>query len=57
MKKHGKYGMELIMACLLLVGFYLLSRQAAVVSVQMATEQGEERNDNKKKEKLEDRKV
>lgn len=31
--------MELIMACLLLVGFYLLSRQAAVVSVQMTTEQ------------------
>lgn len=53
MKKHGKYGMELIMACLLLVGFYLLSRQAAVVSVQMTTEQGEEKNDNKKKEKQE----
>ena len=32
--------MELIMACLLLVGFYLLSRQAAVVSVQMMTEKG-----------------
>lgn len=36
MKKYRKYGMELIMACLLLVSFYLLSRQAAVVSVQMA---------------------
>lgn len=35
MKKYRKYGMELIMACLLLVSFYLLSRQAAVVSVQM----------------------
>ena len=28
-----KYRMELIMACLMLVSFYLLSRQAAVVSV------------------------
>ena len=27
--------MEMVMACLLLVSFYLLSRQAAVVSVQM----------------------
>ena len=39
MKKYRKYGMELIMACLLLVSFYLLSRQAAVVSVQMETGQ------------------
>ena len=30
-----KYRIELTMACLLLVSFYLLSRQAAVVSVQM----------------------
>ena len=29
-----KYRMELIMACLMLVSFYLLSRQAAVVSVR-----------------------
>ena len=35
MKKFRKYRMEMIMACLLLVSFYLLSRQAAVVSVQM----------------------
>lgn len=31
--------MELIMACLLIAGFYLLSRQAAVVSVQVMPEQ------------------
>lgn len=31
--------MELIMACLLLVSFYLLSRQAAVISVNLNTEQ------------------
>lgn len=48
MKKYRKYGMELIMACLLLVSFYLLSRQAAVVSVQMeagqeATEKEEQK--------------
>lgn len=30
-----KFRMEMVMACLLLVSFYLLSRQAAVVSVQM----------------------
>ena len=35
MKKFRKYRMEMVMACLLLVSFYLLSRQAAVVSVQM----------------------
>ena len=48
MKKYRKYGMELIMACLLLAGFYLLSRQAAVVSVQMTTEQ--ENNEEQTKE-------
>lgn len=34
-----KYRIELTMACLLLVCFYLLSRQAAVISVNQA-EQG-----------------
>lgn len=42
MKKYRKYEMELIMACLLLVSFYLLSRQAAVVSVQMEAEESGE---------------
>lgn len=34
-----KYRMELIMACLMLVCFYLLSRQAAVISVNMSSAQ------------------
>ena len=37
-----KYRIELTMACLLLVCFYLLSRQAAVISVNQAeTTKGE----------------
>nr|WP_305855845.1 N-acetylmuramoyl-L-alanine amidase [Blautia sp. MSJ-19] len=39
-----KYRIEMIMACLLLVCFYLLSRQAAVVSVQMTTDQEKGKN-------------
>lgn len=40
-----KYRIELIMACLMLVSFYLLSRQAAVVSVQVNADQ--ENNEQK----------
>ena len=49
MKKYRKYGMELIMACLLLVSFYLLSRQAAVVFGQMDTEQGASEKEEQKR--------
>lgn len=38
-----KYRMELIMACLLLISFYFLSRQAAAVSVWMNSEEVEKK--------------
>lgn len=39
-----KYVMELVMACFLLISFYYLSRQAALVSVWMNSEKIQERN-------------
>lgn len=45
MKKHR---IELIMACLMLAGFYLLSRQAAVMYVQTTAEKTKEGGENRR---------